>query len=70
MALVAQRLPVGAIPEERHVALVRDDVIDVGCCDQIAELIVLCAQRMRSKEACSSTLPAWAVASTGCRSAP
>ena len=41
MARSAQRLPVAAIPEQRHVATVSDDVVDhAGRCNPVITLAV------------------------------
>jgi hypothetical protein len=51
MAGMTQALPVAAVPEQHHVALVRDDVIDVsGRCDSTL-LLAVPAQWMLGEEA-------------------
>src|SRR5690606_33152926 len=58
VARCAQRLPAGAVPEHRFVAIVRDDVVDdVGRSDQIMAL-AFHAQRMIVQEGCAFCSPA------------
>lgn len=70
MAWLAQRLPVGTRPEERHIAAVRLDVIDNRGGHQIAAVFVSLAKRMLSQVALASLLPLVAIAALGRCTAP
>ena len=57
----AQWLPVGAIPEQTLISLVRHDVIDDGCRPGSATSCTLGTQRMLGEETCASLLPPCAI---------
>ena len=50
VAVLAKRLPVGAIPEENGIATVRNDVINNGGGCQLAIVSAFCAERILFKE--------------------
>lgn len=47
---LAQRLPVGAIPEQDGISAVRNDVIDHSSRRQFADFSAFCAQRILFEE--------------------
>src|SRR5690606_96839 len=57
VALVAQRLPVALVPEERHVAPVRDNVVNVSRRHKLPLLFALLAPRMKLEEQRARPLP-------------
>ena len=55
---MTEALPVRAIPEQHHVASVRDDVIDIGGSLHAPDLLAMHAERMLSQVALAGLLPA------------
>ena len=64
MAFLAERFPVGLIPEQPLVAPVRNDMIHHGCGDDLALRLTESAQRMLLQEQGAGLTPA-GVISTG-----
>lgn len=64
---MAERLKVVLVPHEERVPLVRPDVVDVGCQLDDSLLLALNAERMRSKDPSSKSLPLVAITSSGRR---
>ena len=62
VASVAERLPVGLIPEQSPVSTVRDNVVHISGLDVATFLQALHAQGMRKKESLSRLLPCRTVA--------
>ena len=67
MTFVAERLKVVLVPHEERVPLVRPDVVDVGRQLDNPALLTLNAERMRSKDPSSKSLPLVAITSSGRR---
>lgn len=57
---------VGCVPEQRDVTTMRDHVIDDGCSDQLAEALMLGAERMRSQELFAVSAPPHVVPTLMC----
>lgn len=57
MTFMAQRLPVILIPEQIHVAFVRDDVINLGSRLDSALSLAFGAQRMSYEKSLGRSLP-------------
>lgn len=68
--LAAERLPIRAVPEQRHVALVRDDVIDGECRRHPALLLTHPAERMLALESRSSLVPLMGIATLARAASP
>lgn len=71
MALGAETLPVGAIPEEAAVAAMRDDVVDDGCGPRLArvQVVGITAHGVSRKPAGAGSLPSVVVSTRGRRAA-
>ena len=61
MALLAKRLPVLLVPEQRLISPVWSDVIHNRCRSQFSVLLTLCAKRILCQKPFSRHLPALAV---------
>lgn len=62
MAMLAQRLPVVAIPEQRLIPAMRPDVVNHGRWDNLPDGEVKCAPRIFAEKCESRSLPAASVA--------
>lgn len=67
VAWLAQALPVLLVPEQRHVAAMRSDVINHRCLRVFAMSHTLCAKRMLFKVHLACCPPSAVVASLACR---
>lgn len=57
VARPAEPLPVGSLPEQRHIALVRDDVVNVRSSNNQVAGRAVATQRMLGQVACPGLLP-------------
>lgn len=67
MAPLAEGLPVRSVPKLRHVAAVRDDVVDHRRRCNPSQPLALSAKRMSLEESLSRLLPPPSISSLGCR---
>ena len=66
MAVLAKRLPVGAIPKQNRIATVRNDVVNNGGRRQLAIVSAFCAKRILFEEQLTGGAPFAVVTALGC----
>ena len=66
MAVLAQRLPVGAIPKQNRIASVRNDVVNNGGRCQLAIVSAFCAEWILFEEQRTGRPPFAVITALGC----